>query len=275
MEMYLLSAIRRRLGSKDSKARHSPWRMLASGKLQTKIVVVNAALVIALAACSSAWGAARIPQWMTTDLKEVGISTDSVAVYVKDASSGVVIANHNATTLFKPASITKVLTTFAALDILGEQYRWHTPVYVTAPAQKGELRGDLIFRDVGDPSLSHAKLGEFSATLFQRGIRVIRGDVILDRSYFASTSLGADGYFAASFKRSFEQRGGKIEGQIRDGPSAARSKLFGSIESDALIDIIRETNKVSNNLMAHQIFLTIGSELTGEPPSPARAAAII
>ncbi len=248
------------------------WRMLASDKLKVSVGVIYAAFALFIVSCDVAWGAARIPQWMTTDLKEVGISTDSVAVYVKDASSGVVIANHNATTPFKPASITKVLTTFAALDVLGEQYRWRTPVYVTAPAHKGELRGDLIFRDVGDPSLSQAKLSEFSATLFQRGIKVIRGDVILDRSYFASTSLSADGYFAASFKRSFEQLGGKIEGQIRDGKTAARSKLFGSIESDALIDIVRETNKVSNNLMAHQIFLTIGSELTGEPPSPARAA---
>ena len=229
---------------------------------------------------------------------------------------------------------------------------------------------------MGDPSLSHAKLGEFSAKLQQRGIKVIRGDVILDKSYFASTAgmseqfhgevdnpihlppqpllvsgkfvtvsvspdkngggvrvsvqpslpgvtvvngvtaapgpctrpkdgvsvnvtgnarqatinlggtlaeacgvfskkvsvLSADGYFAASFKRSFEQLGGRIDGQIHDGTTASRSKLFGAIESDALIDIIRETNKSSNNLMARQIFLTIGSELTGEPPSPSRAA---
>ena len=94
-------------------------------------------LAISIGVYFPALAAGRISQWMTTDLKEVGISTDSVAVYVKDASSGLVIANHNATTHFKPASIIKVLTTFAALDILGEQYRWRTPLYVTAPAQKG------------------------------------------------------------------------------------------------------------------------------------------
>lgn len=84
--------------------------------------------------------------------------------------------------------------------------------------------------------------------------------------------LSADGYFAASFKQSFQQYGGRIEGQIRDGTVATRSKLFGSIESDPLIDIVRDTNKYSNNVMARQLFLTIGAELTGQPPSSSRSA---
>ena len=71
-------------------------------------------MVTGVATSASISRATRMPQWMTTDLKEIGSPKDAVAGYVKDAGSGVVIANHNAATPFKPAWI---LTTFATLDI--------------------------------------------------------------------------------------------------------------------------------------------------------------
>ena len=59
------------------------------------------------------------------------IPLDAVAVYAKEASTGAALINHNAEAAFKPASIVKVVTTYAALEVLGENYVWHTPVYMT------------------------------------------------------------------------------------------------------------------------------------------------
>ncbi len=126
----------------------------------------------------------QLPAWMKADLQKAGIPLDSVAVYAKEAATGRALISHNAEAAFKPASIMKVLTTYAALEILGEDYVWSTPVYVTGSVRGGELQGDLIFRGVGDPSMSYERVREFSAQLYQRGIRVIKGDVIIDKSFF-------------------------------------------------------------------------------------------
>src|SRR3954449_8026352 len=73
---------------------------------------------------------AGLPPWLSADLERLGIPSDSVAVYVKEASTGAVLVNHNGATSFKPASIIKVVTTYSALEALGENYVWHTPVYM-------------------------------------------------------------------------------------------------------------------------------------------------
>jgi D-alanyl-D-alanine carboxypeptidase/D-alanyl-D-alanine-endopeptidase (penicillin-binding protein 4) len=80
--------------------------------------------------------------------------------------------------------------------------------------------------------------------------------------------LSADAYFSAAFRRGYGQLGGKVEGTIRPGQVAAQARFLGAIPSDPLMQILRETNKNSNNLMARQLFLTLGAVLTGKPPSP-------
>ena len=79
----------------------------------------------------------------------------------------------------------------------------------------------------------------------------------------------------AAFRRGFEQLGGRVEGSVRTGQVAAQARFLGSIPSASLMQIIRETNKNSNNLMARQLFLTVGAVLTGKPPSPAESVRAI
>ena len=87
--------------------------------------------------------------------------------------------------------------------------------------------------------------------------------------------LSADAFFAGIFRSSFVRQGGKIAGQIREGKAASNAKFFTSIDSDSLMEILRTTNKNSNNLMAQQLFLTIGAELTGKPPTFSSSAAAL
>jgi PBP4 family serine-type D-alanyl-D-alanine carboxypeptidase len=62
----------------------------------------------------------------------------------------------NADKLFVPGSVTKLVTEGVTLELLGEDYRFRTPIYRTGPISKdGVLRGDLVLVASGDPNLSN------------------------------------------------------------------------------------------------------------------------
>ncbi|ARU03286.1 D-alanyl-D-alanine carboxypeptidase/D-alanyl-D-alanine-endopeptidase [Comamonas serinivorans] len=83
-----------------------------------------------------------------------------------------------------PASVMKLVTTYAGLDLLGSSYLWRTRVYVDGPIQDGVLNGNLILRGGGDPKLVIERLQDLLAHVMEKGVRVIRGDIILDNSVF-------------------------------------------------------------------------------------------
>jgi D-alanyl-D-alanine carboxypeptidase/D-alanyl-D-alanine-endopeptidase (penicillin-binding protein 4) len=66
-------------------------------------------------------------------------------------------------------------------------------------------------------------------------------------------------YLGAAFRALWQSSGGSWSGAVRDGvaPSGARSVAV--FESPPLSEVIREINKFSNNVMARQLFLTIGA----------------
>ncbi|MEH3085045.1 MAG: D-alanyl-D-alanine carboxypeptidase/D-alanyl-D-alanine-endopeptidase [Xylophilus ampelinus] len=85
-----------------------------------------------------------------------------------------------------PASVMKVVTTYAGLDLLGPAYTWSTPVYADGPiAPDGTLRGNLYLRGQGDPKLVVERLWLLLQKLQGLGVRRIAGDIVLDRSAFS------------------------------------------------------------------------------------------
>lgn len=103
-----------------------------------------------------------------------------VGIEVMQASNGDVLFAHNAAVKFNPASNTKMLTTAAAMSYLGTDFRYHTALYGPEPDAKGVVRGDVVLRGSGDPSLSSGDLGELARTLATRGIQRIEGDLYAD-----------------------------------------------------------------------------------------------
>ena len=91
----------------------------------------------------------------------------------------------HAQTSVQPASLMKLITTAAALDLLGPDYRWTTRVYTNGTQHGDVLQGDLIIRGSGDPRFSQQDLWQLLRRLRALGISQITGDVILDRSLFA------------------------------------------------------------------------------------------
>jgi D-alanyl-D-alanine carboxypeptidase/D-alanyl-D-alanine-endopeptidase (penicillin-binding protein 4) len=89
-----------------------------------------------------------------------------------------------------PASVMKLLTTYAALDLLGPAWTWSTPVWVQGNIQNGGdsagvLNGNLVIKGQGDPKLVMERLWLLMRRVQQMGIREIRGDIVLDRSGFS------------------------------------------------------------------------------------------
>ena len=129
----------------------------------------------------------HMPAAFASAAKEAGVPAHAISIQIEPVGTGAPLLTHNAAAAFQPASLMKLLTTAAALDLLGPAYRWTTRIY-TNGTQSGEtLQGDLIIKGSGDPRLSQRDLWSVLHRLRSQGIRHISGDLLLDRSLFEIT----------------------------------------------------------------------------------------
>jgi D-alanyl-D-alanine carboxypeptidase/D-alanyl-D-alanine-endopeptidase (penicillin-binding protein 4) len=131
-----------------------------------------------------------LPEPVFRELKKARIPVDAVGIYVQPLSrsgkSRVAPIRLNEETPYLPASTMKVVTTYSALEILGPAYRWKTAVYAKGSQDGDVLDGNLIFRGSGDPKFSLESFWVFLRQIRLKGIREIRGDLVLDRAAFES-----------------------------------------------------------------------------------------
>ena len=133
---------------------------------------------------SSFAAAANLPEQVSDALKHAHIPLNSVGIVVQESHAHQPIISQNAKQAMNPASTMKLLTTFAGLETLGPAYRWKTEAYLDGKLENGVLQGNLIFKGYGDPKLTVEQFWLWLHELRQRGLREIRGDIVLDRSYF-------------------------------------------------------------------------------------------
>jgi len=125
-----------------------------------------------------------LPEPVLSALRHAKIPTSSVSIVVQQSDSDRPLIAWNARRAMNPASTMKLLTTFAGLEILGPAYQWKTEAYLNGTLDDGILNGDLIFKGYGDPKLTIEQFWLWLRELRQRGLREIRGDIVLDQSYF-------------------------------------------------------------------------------------------
>jgi D-alanyl-D-alanine carboxypeptidase/D-alanyl-D-alanine-endopeptidase (penicillin-binding protein 4) len=300
--------------------------------------------------------AAMLPQPVIAELDQEHIPLSSVAVAVQEVNADAPLISLNSDRAVNPASTMKLLTTFAALETLGPAYRWKTEAFLNGKLENGVLQGDLVFKGYGDPKLTVEQFWMWLRELRQRGLREIRGDLVLDHSFFeevnedpaefdndptsaynvgtsalllnfnvqhlhlipnghattallepvlagytvhnnitASANSGCNGrdtysarldgrdivlegsipadcgeaddyfsllsqdeYFFAVFKGLWQELGGMLQGNLREGTAAIDQTPFATYVSPPLSEVIRDINKFSNNIMARQLFLTLG-----------------
>ncbi|HJV86563.1 MAG TPA: D-alanyl-D-alanine carboxypeptidase/D-alanyl-D-alanine-endopeptidase [Noviherbaspirillum sp.] len=117
-------------------------------------------------------------------LQRAQIPASATGIYVREVGAGPLLLASNESMPFNPASTMKLVTSDAALELLGPSFTWRTQAYVTG-AQVGDvLRGDLYIKGSGDPKLVLENFWLFLRRIRARGIREIRGDLVLDRSAF-------------------------------------------------------------------------------------------
>ncbi len=93
--------------------------------------------------------------------------------------------SHRADASMNPASVMKLVTTYAALSTLGPDFTWKNRIYIDGTlAPGGVLQGNLVIRGSGDPKLVLERIEELFAQVKAKGVREVRGDLILDRSIF-------------------------------------------------------------------------------------------
>jgi D-alanyl-D-alanine carboxypeptidase/D-alanyl-D-alanine-endopeptidase (penicillin-binding protein 4) len=321
----------------------------------------------------------RLPEPVAQALARAKIPEASVAFYVHEIGSDRPLVAYGDERVLNPASTMKLVTTYAGLELLGPAYAWNTEAYGSGPLVNGVLDGDLILKGQGDPKLTIENFWLLLRNLRARGVREIRGDLILDRSFFSREEYdasrfdeqptrpyntgpdallvnfkavtvqfipdpeartvrlliepllphitvvnnlrltdGACGYWLSQIKtdvqgnadtarlafsgnyaldcgeqaRSFSvlghreylaglfsvlwhELGGIFTGTTRDGPVPPGARLLASAKSHALSEIVRDINKYSNNVMARQLFLTLGALGEGAPASGDKASRTI
>ncbi len=143
------------------------------------------ALLLALAACGTVPVVApSLPAAFARTLQEAEIPPSAVALRIQDLEDGVPLLSHNASLPFQPASIMKLVTTQAALELLGPDYRWTTRFYTNGIQSGDVLQGPLMIQGSGDPRLAQEDLWRALRRLRAMGIREISGGLLFDRSRF-------------------------------------------------------------------------------------------
>jgi D-alanyl-D-alanine carboxypeptidase/D-alanyl-D-alanine-endopeptidase (penicillin-binding protein 4) len=142
--------------------------------------------LLALALLLPTLALAQLPPPVRDALARAGVPESAVGAVVEPVGGGKRLLDHNAAKPLNPASTIKLVTTLAALDLLGPAHTFRTEVLATAEPAGGVLEGDLVLRGGGDPKLTYERLWQLVRQVRARGIREIRGDVILDRSFFAA-----------------------------------------------------------------------------------------
>uniref|UniRef100_UPI0040478CF5 D-alanyl-D-alanine carboxypeptidase/D-alanyl-D-alanine endopeptidase n=1 Tax=Polynucleobacter sp. TaxID=2029855 RepID=UPI0040478CF5 len=115
----------------------------------------------------------------------ISISVDRITSHGSDATFN----SHNVihwqeSLAMNPASTMKLVTSLAAMEMLGPQYRWKTDLFTNGHISKGTLRGDLLIRGSGDPKLIPEELNKLLTNLKVSGVKNIHGDLIFDRSAY-------------------------------------------------------------------------------------------
>ncbi|OIQ91416.1 D-alanyl-D-alanine carboxypeptidase DacB precursor [mine drainage metagenome] len=319
----------------------------------------------------------RLPMPVARALRAAGIPSAAVAVLVRPADSQRPGLSVNADRALDPASVMKLVTTYAALGLLGPAYTWKTEAWIAGRLDHGVLDGDLYLKGGGDPILSYQRFWLLLARLRAMGLTRINGDLVQDRSLFdagravpiddqplrpynvvpdpllldfdalrlelvpdpAQDSLavlpeplpdgltidnlikpvgGACGdwkgglrpvlseiggqerlslsgnfprscgeqtwrlaglphrqYLDGVFRSLWRQLGGSIGGGSRQGIVPSDARLMVSLASPPLAVVIRDINKFSNNVMARQLFLSLGAATGHRPADEADAAAAV
>jgi D-alanyl-D-alanine carboxypeptidase/D-alanyl-D-alanine-endopeptidase (penicillin-binding protein 4) len=346
--------------------------------MQQVLIALAAIATFGFSAQAEAQGS-RLPAPVAQALAQAGIPESAAGVYAQEVGAAEPFLAVEADRALNPASVMKLVTTYAGLELLGPAYVWPTEVYAGGALQQDVLAGDLILKGYGDPKMTLENFWLLLKNLRGRGVREIRGDLVLDRRYFVGEAfdparfdeqptrpyntgpdallvnykavrlqfipdteartvriatepvlpqvvivnnlildkaacgdwvsrlkleaqgggqqarftfsgnysaacgeraryfsvLGQTQYIHSLFQELWREMGGTFAGGVREGPAGNGTRLLTTVQSQSLSEIVRDINKFSNNVMARQLFLTLGAVGGGAPATAEKSARIV
>ena len=154
--------------------------------MKARMIRSGVTVLLVLFVCAGDAWAQALPRAVADLLVKVQVPLDHVSVVVKEVGAKEPVLAWNADKAMNPASVIKLVTTFAALELLGPAYTWKTEVLITGDLRHGTLAGDLVLKGAGDPKLTVERFWLLLRQLRERGLTSINGDLVLDRSFFES-----------------------------------------------------------------------------------------
>jgi D-alanyl-D-alanine carboxypeptidase/D-alanyl-D-alanine-endopeptidase (penicillin-binding protein 4) len=178
---------------RDKKHRFGPLDLtIFETSAQVMAQLIQAALrpvALLCLVCAPAM-AQTLPEAVSSALQRAKIPLDSVSILIADTDASTPPRlSHRGDTPMNPASVMKLVTTYAALDVLGPAFTWRTPVWLDGTVREGSLKGNLVIQGQGDPKLVQERLLQLLQRVQALGVRHIDGDIVLDRSFFAPIDL--------------------------------------------------------------------------------------
>lgn len=154
-------------------------------RLGLGVAAVALALALSLGGCATP----SPPDGVPAALARAGLPPDSLGYVLQPLDGSRPALRHRADEAMAPASTIKLLTATVALDRLGINHRGHTELLAAAPPHDGVVDGPLILRGGADPDLDWPALWWLLRQLRERGVRDIRGGLVVDRTLFNPTRL--------------------------------------------------------------------------------------
>lgn len=142
----------------------------------------------------------KLPSSVVSALRAQGISTAGMSVYVQAVNNPQPLLTFQENRARNPASVMKAITSYAALGILGANYRWPIEVYTTGAVNGNTLRGDLIIKGYGYPDFKPNDLQQILNAIRAKGIRNIEGNLVFDNSYFKVSRQNAGAFDGQPYK---------------------------------------------------------------------------
>ena len=165
------------------EARMKPWLhpLLLGGLLTTTTLL----------AAPPVWAAERqvLPVKVQQALRQHKLDGQALSLVAIPLNGPGQITAYNADVPVNPASTIKLVTTYAALELLGPAHTWTTELYADGPLRDGVLHGNLYLKGGGDPKLNMERLWLLLRDLRSHGVNTISGDLVLDRSHFLQPAL--------------------------------------------------------------------------------------
>ncbi len=124
-------------------------------------------------------------------LSDKGLRGGYQGVYIQSLADGKIWYERNSEVTFLPASNQKLLTSSAALALLGPKYTYETVLYRQGVLDnEGTLRGALYLKGAGDPLLMPADLDAMVESAKAAGIKKVMGKLYADDSKFDHKTWG-------------------------------------------------------------------------------------